>query len=563
MSPSRSGLFPTASSSSAPAAAMPRSILCAKEMHGSRNQIAEASKDTSSRKVGPPGNKIRIRLPPRKRLAECVQTTSTAVPEDTKNQPAKEVSAHTENNTPRTTFVDTKVKAKEVCSKATGEGQCQEANINGLIKTMSKDTLPEEANSNSLIKTMSKDTLPEEVNLIVSSLNLTTANEEEISYPVRKELCEEGNKNIMSKRLPLEDSSNTPSQESNVGTINNTPSNNLSIISVHGEVEKGNNSSNIIQSKTNSNSSCKGVTENAKINSPRKILTTSAVKGEEANDNSVGNNLSKEARKNIATAKLSTKAINCAPSRRPPDPANDKKSSKKLRTSVAHPTGTSHNTSGVKLSTSAGPAVERSTSTAFLEAAKVYKEFEEKVKRTIYLDNLSLLATDAVIMMALNQFGNVRNVNFLTNYTVPFDIPQSAFVEMETEKDAESVVTMLDEFPFMVSGMPRPVRAKRATAEMFNDRPLKPGRKLEFCWVGPTDPDCHDVRKFKLMSKRHEVENLALIKNQLQEEALLAKHQQDNLNCNYRKLESIDSVILSGWVNHLTRIYNLNFNEVY
>ncbi|PUZ68956.1 hypothetical protein GQ55_2G070100 [Panicum hallii var. hallii] len=548
MSRSRSDLFPSSTS-----AAIPGRVLCAKEIPASKNQAAEASKDTSASKIGQPGNKIRIRLPPRKRLAEGVQTASTVVPQDTKNLPAKEVSEHTDDNTPSTTFVDNKVKAEEVCSKDIGEGQCQGAN------------------NNSLITTMSNGTLPEEPNLIVSSLNLTTATEvqvkEEYSYPVRKELCEEGNKLIMNKGLPLEDSSNAPRKISYIGAINNTPSKNQSIISVHGEVEK-NNSSDMIPSKrllyeTDINSSSKGVTAEARINNSRKNVTTSAVKGVEANDNSLGNNLFEEAGKNIATAKLSTEAINCAPSRRPADPANDKKSRKKLRTSPVHATGTSHNPSGIKLSTSAGPDVEQSTSAAFLEAAKEYKEFEEKVKRTVYLDNLSLLATDAVITMALNQFGNVKNVNFLTNYTVPFDIPQSALVEMETEKDAEYVVNMLDEFPFMMCGMPRPVRVKRATAEMFNDRPWKPGRKLEFCWVGPTDPDCQDVRRFKLMSKRHEVENLALIKNQLHEEALLAKHQQDNLNCNYRKLESIDGVIMTGWVNRLTRIYNLNFDEVY
>jgi hypothetical protein len=489
-------------------------MLHAKKMHASRNQAPEVSKDTNAKKIGPPGNKIRIRLPPRKRLAEGVQITSTVVPEDTKNHLAKEVSKHTDNSTPSTNFVDALAKAKEVCSKDTGEEQCQEAN------------------SNSLIKTLSKDTLPEEVNLIVSSLNQTTATEvqdkEEISYPERKELCEEGNKNIMSKGLPHEDSSNTPRKESYVGAINNSPSKNQSIISVHGEVEK-NNSSNITRSKrllyetnsntrskrllyeTNSNPSSKEVTEEAKIKNPRKNVTF-AVKGEEANDNSLGNNICEEARKNIATVKLSTEAVNCAPSRRPADPSTDKKSIKKLRTSAAHGTGTSYNASGMKPSTSSGPAVGRSSTAAFLEATKEYKEFEEKVKRTVYIDNLSPLATDAVIRMALSQFGNVKNVNFVTNYTVPFDIPRSALVEMETEKDAEHVVNMLDEFPFMMCGMPRPVRAKRAAEEMFNDRPWKPDRKLEFCWVGPTDPDCQNVRKFKIMSKRHEVENLSLIK---------------------------------------------------
>ena len=93
---------------------------------------------------------------------------------------------------------------------------------------------------------------------------------EEFSYPERKELCEEGNKFIINKGLPLEDSSNTPREESYIGAINNTPSKNQSIISMHGKVENNNNSSCIIPSKrllyeTNSYSSRKGVTIEAEI----------------------------------------------------------------------------------------------------------------------------------------------------------------------------------------------------------------------------------------------------------------------------------------------------------
>lgn len=300
-------------------------------------------------------------------------------------------------------------------------------------------------------------------------------------------------------------------------------------------------SENILSKKllyeTNSNTSRKRVTEEAKINNPSKNLKTSAVKCGEAND--------------------------CFPTRRSADQSNDKKFSKKLCTSAVQATDSCQNISGMKLPTSVGVAVEQSTSTAFLEATKVYKEFEKQVKRTVYLDNLSCLATDGVITTALNQFGSVKNVSFLTNYTVPFDIPKSALVEMETEKDADSVVKILDEFPFMISGMPRPVRAKHATAEMFNDRPCKPGIKLEFRWVGPTDPDYHNVRKFKFLSKRHELENLALIKNELREEQLLARHQQDNLNFHYMKLETVDSMITSGCINRLTHIYNLRFADMY
>ncbi|CAN6209813.1 unnamed protein product [Urochloa humidicola] len=118
MSRSRGDIYPSSSSSTS-AAAIPGRMLCDKEIPASKNQAAEASKDTIiARKIGPPGNKIRIRLPRR---------------------------------------------------KATG-GQCPEANSKSVDTALSKDTLPE--------------------------LNLRTATEvqveEELSYPVRKELCEEG-----------------------------------------------------------------------------------------------------------------------------------------------------------------------------------------------------------------------------------------------------------------------------------------------------------------------------------------------------------------------------------
>ncbi|KAJ1288777.1 hypothetical protein BS78_02G114000 [Paspalum vaginatum] len=511
--------------------------------------------DIGVRKIGSLGNKIRIRLPPRKRLSEGVQIMSTGIPEDTKNYPAKEVPEHTDNSSESTAFVNTILKMEEVSAKTPGEGHYEEANSNSLHKTMSKDRLCED--------------------------HLTTTTEvqdkTESSYPVRTSPCEEGSKNIMSNGPPPpEESSNTPQKEPcvGVGVIDNSPSKKIPVARVQDEVEKENSimkpcesaSKNILNKsllhETNSNTSMKGVTEEAEINNPSKNLKCAA-KCEEENGNSVENNLFEEDKKNIAGVELSTKSVICAPKKRLADPGYDMKSSKRLCTSAAQATETSQSTSGMKLSTSAGLAVEQSTSTAFLEGAKVYKEFEDKVKRTIYLDSLSVQATDAVIKTALNQFGNVRNVNFLTNYTVPFDIPQSALVEMETEQEAESVVNVLHEFPFMIAGMPRPVSAKRATVEMFSDRPWKPGRKLEFRWVRRTDPDYHDVRKFMLMCMRHEVENLALIKNQLQQEALLAKRQQDILNCQYSKLDSMDSIIQSGWVDHLTNIYNLSFDEVY
>lgn len=146
------------------------------------------------------------------------------------------------------------------------------------------------------------------------------------------------------------------------------------------------------------------------------------------------------------------------------------------------------------------------------EARKAYAEFEGKLKRTVFLDNLSPKVTPAVIKMALGQFGNVRNVEFMPNYTIPYDIPQCALVEMEDANKADAIITEMTNFPFMMSGMPRPVRARHAKAEMFADRPAPPDRKIEIRWVDPSDPDFEVAKKLKEMVKRHKAETLALIK---------------------------------------------------
>lgn len=96
-----------------------RSIFCANEMSASENQAVEARMDTSVRKIGPTGNKIRIRLPLplRKRLAEGLQTMSTGLPEDTKKHAAKEVPEYTNDTTENTTFIDTELKIEKVSTK--------------------------------------------------------------------------------------------------------------------------------------------------------------------------------------------------------------------------------------------------------------------------------------------------------------------------------------------------------------------------------------------------------------------------------------------------------------
>ncbi|KAL5781124.1 hypothetical protein ACOSP7_006153 [Xanthoceras sorbifolium] len=191
-------------------------------------------------------------------------------------------------------------------------------------------------------------------------------------------------------------------------------------------------------------------------------------------------------------------------------------------------------------------------STAQTESAA----FKEKVRRTVYLDNLSPHVTESVLKTALNQFGTVKSVEFIPNYTESKNIPLCALVEMEHVKQAKAVIAALGEFPFMMSGMPRPVRARPAEVEMFDDRP-KPDRIIRCCWLNPNDPDFEVAQKLKQMVRQHAAEASFVLKNQLEEEEKLAKQQRDSLKANYKKYELIDGIIGDGTAQRLVRRYGM------
>lgn len=144
------------------------------------------------------------------------------------------------------------------------------------------------------------------------------------------------------------------------------------------------------------------------------------------------------------------------------------------------------------------------------QARKGFAEFEEKVKRSVLLFNLSPEVTAPVLKMALEQFGNVVNLEFIPNLTIPYDLPHCALVEMEDAEKAGKVIKTMRDFPFMISGMPRPVTAHPVKAEMFSDRPAKPGRKIKFRWVDKSNPDFEVGERLKKLCSRHGKESLAL-----------------------------------------------------
>lgn len=134
-------------------------------------------------------------------------------------------------------------------------------------------------------------------------------------------------------------------------------------------------------------------------------------------------------------------------------------------------------------------------------ADETYAAFEEKVKKTIYIDNLSPQVTKAVLENALNQFGNVKDVKLIPNYFTVCS-GHAALVQMESAKQAEEVIRDIAESPLMVSGMPRPVKAQKAEAGMFEDRPKK--RKRIVCrWMDPCHKNFEVTKRLKVQTKKH------------------------------------------------------------
>ncbi|XP_073038047.1 ASI1-immunoprecipitated protein 1-like isoform X1 [Primulina eburnea] len=196
-----------------------------------------------------------------------------------------------------------------------------------------------------------------------------------------------------------------------------------------------------------------------------------------------------------------------------------------------------------------------------MDAEESYASFLEKVKRTIYIDNMSPAATDSVVKAAFNQFGNVLSVHFIPNYLDPKNVPQAALVEMENPKQAEDIIAEMEIYPFMILGMPRPVRARPAKLEMFGDRPRKPGRRILCQWIDSKNPDFEVVQKIKNLVKTHAAEASFLLMEQLKEEEKLAAQQNETLKANYRKFELIDGVHEDGTAKKLAHYYNMRTSD--
>ncbi|KAK7271440.1 hypothetical protein RJT34_27347 [Clitoria ternatea] len=194
-------------------------------------------------------------------------------------------------------------------------------------------------------------------------------------------------------------------------------------------------------------------------------------------------------------------------------------------------------------------------------SAEEYAAFEQRVGRTVYFDNLSPQVTESVLRTALDQFATVKSVKFLPNYIGPSNLPQCALVELDSAKKAKEVISMIGQYPFMMSGMPRPVRARHAEMEMFDDRPRKPNRKIKCSWLEPSDPNFQVAKELKNLTRKHSLEIQFVHKLQLEEEEKLAKQQEDTLKVHYKKFKMIDGIMADKTAHRLARKYNLRITD--
>ncbi|KAL2935798.1 Peptidyl-prolyl cis-trans isomerase E [Bienertia sinuspersici] len=190
-----------------------------------------------------------------------------------------------------------------------------------------------------------------------------------------------------------------------------------------------------------------------------------------------------------------------------------------------------------------------------------YAVFLDKVKRILYLDNLSPQVNDAVIKTAFEQYGTVTKIQFIPNYTEPQYNGKFALVELENEKQAKEILKVLSSYPFMMSGMPRPVRGRPAEPEMFDERPPKPGREIHLYWLDPNDPDFEVGQKLKNLAKKQIAEQSFLLKKQIEEEEKLSRQQAEALKAHYQKFDMMDSLVADGSSKRLSRYYGVNLTD--
>jgi RNA recognition motif-containing protein len=166
-------------------------------------------------------------------------------------------------------------------------------------------------------------------------------------------------------------------------------------------------------------------------------------------------------------------------------------------------------------------------------------EFAQLVQRCLMMDNLSFTITHAILCAALGQFGTVQSIKLLRDPKNPGKCIGTAIVEMETAQQADVIVKQMQEFMFMVGGMPRPARAYKATEAMFIDHPLRCRKSLELRFLKRGEPGAREAFQKREIAERHAFERNYIQQQQRIAEEELAMKQFENFQELRKKYESI------------------------
>ncbi|KAI5080709.1 hypothetical protein GOP47_0003892 [Adiantum capillus-veneris] len=197
-------------------------------------------------------------------------------------------------------------------------------------------------------------------------------------------------------------------------------------------------------------------------------------------------------------------------------------------------------------------------------------KFQERVSRSVFLDDVAPSVTLATIITALGQFGKVLNARMLDCPLSPKLGPKRALVEMATQREAERAIKEIQEHPFiMMKGILRPVIARAAEASLYPERPSKIrktlpdngdrknadiGRKPTFCWVNRGDPDWDFVCKQKQLAKKHVMECQYLMQELKKEEEKLSKEQEERAASFLDKFALVDACLRDKIVKQLVEV---------
>ncbi|GBG60867.1 hypothetical protein CBR_g15988 [Chara braunii] len=201
-------------------------------------------------------------------------------------------------------------------------------------------------------------------------------------------------------------------------------------------------------------------------------------------------------------------------------------------------------------------------------------QFDQKVRRTVFLDEIAPQVTVPIMQSALSQFGKVASIKLL-HHPLSALVPQGcALIEFSNEEQAMRVAATTRKNLLMVGGMPRPVRVRMASKYMFDTAEVERSNlqqqqqqqqasspqyeqqqkqedkekakqdeerpnKWRMRVLSPGDPKMEKAQKIKAVRARQAAEMKMLLEKHEEQRAELHRRQENHWEDEHKKLEMI------------------------